>query len=44
MVALGLKLNRMCDNIGYVTAIVIFAAMGSVALVGTAYDLLNCRF
>jgi hypothetical protein len=44
MVALGLNLNRICDNIGYVTAIVIVAVMGSVALAGTAYDLLSLRF
>ena len=34
----GLKLNRVSHNIGYLAAIVIFAAMGSTALAATVLD------
>jgi len=34
-------MNRFCQNIGHVTAIVIFAVMGSTALAATVVDFIS---
>ena len=35
------KMNRFCQNVGHVTAIIIFAVMGSTALAATVVDFIS---